>query len=109
VAELLFTRPENRQYSLMEIDPTAVGATLARDFEKAQRLFRQVLARQLVLGRQLQELQEHLGPAFFVEWLAKFCPSVSPQDAGALIQYSVNSGLAQKVEDLLQLRQQRGV
>ena len=85
----------------MDIDPTTLGQTLTRDYIKAQRLFRQAIARQFVLGRQMIEIREELGSAAFRHWLAKFCPSIPLTEAESLMHYSLQSGLAEKVDRLL--------
>lgn len=85
----------------MDIDPTSLAQTLTRDYNKAQKLFRQAMARQFVIGRQMLEIREHLGEAAFVRWLSEFCPSIPIKEARALIDYSLQSQLAQKVDRLL--------
>lgn len=85
----------------MDVDPARVGETLTRDYNKAQRLFRQAMARQFVLGRQMVEIRTELGEPAFSQWLASFCPTISPTEAEALMRYSLESGLAQKVDKFL--------
>lgn len=85
----------------MDIDPAQLGDALTREYEKAQRIFRQGLARQFVVGRQLAEIRDALGETAFRCWLTEFCPAIPLADAEALIQYRLQSGLAQKVGDVL--------
>ena len=85
----------------MDIDPARVGETLTRDYKKAQKLFRQAMARQFVLGRQMIEIRDELGEPAFGRWLKKFCPSISAAEAEALMHYSLTSGLARKVDKML--------
>ena len=85
----------------MDIDPTCLGHRLARDYNKAQKLFRQAMARQFVLGRQLVEIREEVGERAFNEWLTQFCPAIALAEAEALMNYSLQSALATKVDKLL--------
>ena len=87
---------------VVELDPVGLGKTIMRDYNKAQKVFRQALARQFVVGRQLLEIQQQLGEKLFSDWLTNFCPTISLSEARSLMDYSVQSGLAQKVDALLE-------
>ena len=85
----------------MDVDPTRVGQTLTRDYNKAQKLFRQAMARQFVLGRQMVEIRDEVGETAFRQWMTRFCPLIPLPEAEALMHYSLTSGLAQKVDRVL--------
>ena len=85
----------------MEEDPAAIGAALVRDYDKAQKMFRQAVARQFVLGRELVDLRERLGAAAFQAWMARYCPEIPFAHAEVLMNYSLSSALAQKVDAVI--------
>jgi hypothetical protein len=85
----------------VDIDPAAVGETLGRDFKKAQKKFREALARQFTLGRQLSLIREELGDKVFWAWLKRYCPDIRRPEAEALMRYSVESDLARRVDRVL--------
>ena len=88
----------------MEIDPVKLGAGLTKDYRKAQQLFRRAMARQFVLGRELVDLRERLGAVAFTAWMKRYCGDIPLADADALMHYSLSSGLAEKVDAVLDVQ-----
>jgi hypothetical protein len=86
----------------MNVNPAELGEALARDYERAQRLFRQAVARQFVLGRELVDLRERLGAVAFAKWMTEYCAAIPPDHAEALMQYSLSSRLAEKVDAVIE-------
>lgn len=79
---------------------------ISQEYQTATSALRTHLQHNLFCGREMVNVREQLGEKVFKSWLALHCPEIPWEDATLIMDQSLDSNLARRVDEVMEADQE---